>query len=180
MPIQIENLFKVMHPAPKNLQAWLNHRASLTEKLKRESGEAELQVLNQAWSKPNWWDKFTLGLGVAPVIHRDVLMFSQQLPTWFARTIIPQYCYEVNKQLFDRLREESLGAIVFNAPTIEREFLLHYAINEACLEYQWLPAALKDCKEPLWLRLSIFTIAKESKFYLVEILLPGLLALRLH
>jgi chorismate lyase len=175
MIIQIANLFHVKLCPPKNLSVWLSHRASLTEKLKRESGEAELQVLNQTWNQPNWWDKFTLELGITPVLHRDVLMFSHQLPVWFARTIIPLYCYEANKQIFNRLRNESLGGIVFNEPTFERVHLLNYAIDENCLEYQWLPDALKASKQPLWLRLSTFTNVGELKFYLVEILLPGLL-----
>ncbi|CDZ79173.1 4-hydroxybenzoate synthetase (chorismate lyase) [Legionella massiliensis] len=175
MSIQINNLMKVDSLSPEILKPWLHHSSSLTDKLRTQSGDAELQVLKQSWSQPSWWDKFTLGLALVPVVHRDILMFSHKTACWFARTIIPEYTYRANRLFFDRLSQESLGVIVFNEPSIERTILLNYAINPHCLEYQWLPKSLGELDETLWLRLSVFTIEKTSTFYLVEIFLPGLM-----
>jgi chorismate--pyruvate lyase len=176
MIIQIDKLLKINDYPPDGLISWLSHNSSLTEKLKALSGEAELQVLKQSWTLPNWWDKFTLGLAVVPVIHRDILMFSGQIPCWFARTIIPNDCYQANRSFFDRLEHESLGSIVFNEPNIERIFLHHYAIDELCLEYHWLPVALQQSKAQFWSRFSIFSFPDGTCFCLVEILLPGLMS----
>lgn len=175
MAIQIENLLTLNLSPPEILQPWLNHYSSLTEKLRTQSGDATLQVLKQVWTQPSWWDKFTLGLAMAPVVHRDILMFSQKKACWFARTVIPESTYQANQTFFDRLSQESLGVIVFSESSIERTAIVPYAIDKNCLEYQWLPASLGEFAEPLWLRLSEFTIAKTSTFYLVEIFLPGLL-----
>jgi len=174
MFIQIDKLLAISNSPTEALKIWLYYGLSLTEKLKSQSGEAELEVLNQNWSQPNWWDKYTLGLS-EPLIHRDILMFSRQIPCWFARTIIPSETFNTNRAIFDRLAEESLGSIVFNEPSIRRELMHNYAINDRCLEYHWLPESLKNIKTVLDVRLSIYTIAEKASFCLVEILLPGLM-----
>ncbi|MBA3536402.1 MAG: chorismate lyase [Tatlockia sp.] len=176
MIIQFDKLLKINHSPPEKLKSWLNHNSSLTEKLKTLSGEAELQVLKQSWTLPNWWDKFTLGLAALPVIHRDILMHSCKIPCWFARTIIPNDSYQANRSFFDRLEQESLGSIVFNEPNIKRIVLHHYAIDEFCLEYYWLPVALQQSTIPFWTRFSIFSFPDGTCFCLVEILLPGLMS----
>ncbi len=173
----IEKLLSFANSPPDNLIPWLLHDSSLTEKLKAASGDANLQVLGQTWCRPNWWDKFTFSLTVESVIHRDIIMYSQKTPCWFARTIIPKDSFEANRFFFDRLNNESLGFIVFNEPTITRILLYPYMINNSCLEYHWLPDKLSgenQIDKQLWLRLSVFSLPNRSFFYLVEILLPGL------
>lgn len=180
MRIPIDKLLQISNSPTESLKFWLHYGLSLTEELKSQSGEAKLEIISQNWSQPTWWDKFTLGLSDAPsLIHRDILMFSRQIPCWFARTVIPEDTYNANRVIFDRLAEESLGCIVFKEPTIRRELMHNYAINDRCLEYHWLPDPLKKSfanqKIVLDVRLSVFTIAEKTSFFLAEILLPGLL-----
>ncbi len=188
MNIQINNLLKVNASPPDNLKSWLSHSDSLTQKLKDQSGYAKIQVLKQGWTQPTWWDKFSLRLVTDTVIHRDILMFSQKTACWFARTIIPKYSYEQKSSFFDRLSQEPLSVLLFNEPNIIRVVLQNYAINESCLEYHWLPEALKTLttekpqtdsatakNKEFWLRFSVFTIAGSASFYLIEILMPGLI-----
>lgn len=160
---------------PESLLPWLTHQSSLTEKLITEVGEAKLEILNQNWVKPNWWDKFTLGLSVESVMHREILMSAWQTPCWYARTIIPDFSYHANHTFFERLKHESLGVIVFNTPIVKRAIMLNYSINSQCLEYHWLPSYLIDKESMLWARLSIFTLSDKSPFYLIEIFLPALI-----
>jgi chorismate--pyruvate lyase len=175
MFIKTTQLLQSDSPPPNELIPWLCHQHSLTDKLRTESGHAQLEVLGQHWTLPSWWDKFTLGLPIEAVLHRNILMFSQQTPCWFARTIVPEHSYRENRQFFNRLAQESLGVIIFNEPKIKRTQLLNYQINENCIEYHWLPSSLINKNKQVWVRLSTFTIAELSSFYLVEILLPGLL-----
>lgn len=162
------------HP-PNELITWLCHQNSLTVKLRTQTGHAELEVLEQHWTLPSWWDKFALGLPTEAVLHRNIVMFSKQIPCWFARTIVPERTYCENSQFFDRLTQESLGVIIFNEPKIERTQLLNYPINKNCIEYHWIPPLIMNKNEQVWIRLSVFTIAEITRFYLVEILLPGLM-----
>ncbi len=173
MLIQTSHLLNTHHNPPTDLIPWLNHQASLTDKLKLLSGEAELEVLSQHWTKPSWWDKFTLGLTEQTVLHRDIIMLSRQTPCWFARTVIPQSTYQANQHFFDRLAHESLGVIIFNEPSIQRAQLVSYEIDEKCIEYHWLPHCILSKKGQMWGRLSIFTITEVCEFYLIEIFLPG-------
>ncbi|MBA2711051.1 MAG: chorismate lyase [Tatlockia sp.] len=174
----IDRLLHLNHSPPEAIKSWLFHNSSLTEKLKTESGEAKLQVLSQNWIRPNWWEKFTFEIAVESVIHRDILMFSQNLPCWFGRTIIPHDTFQANRFFFDRLSNESIGLIIFNEPKIKRDLLHAYSIDKGFLEYQWLPESLKNGNEQFWLRLSVFSLPDEHCFYLVEILLPGLMRVK--
>lgn len=175
MFIQSDSLLKAHSTPSADLLPWLSHQSSLTDKLKANSGDARLEVLSQQWALANWWDKYTLGLSCDKVMHRNILMYSRQTPCWYARTIIPKETYQTNHSFFDRLKHESLGVIVFKEPCVKRHLLLNYAINKQCLEYHWLLSPLSEKNAELWVRLSVFTIANTSAFYLVEILLPGLM-----
>ena len=116
-----------------------------------------------------------LGLSIDAVMHREIVMYSRQIPCWYARTIIPIRTYQENGTFFDRLKHESLGNLIFNEPRVERSVMLNYAIDDRCLEYYWIPDCLVTKGHKYWLRLSVFTFADSSPFCLVEILLPGLL-----
>ncbi|HHF7343812.1 TPA: chorismate lyase [Legionella feeleii] len=175
MLIKADNLLNTLSTPPAEIECWLKHQLSLTAKLKSDAGEARLKVLKQHWVRPNWWDKFTLGLQTSLVMHRDIIMLAEQNPCWFARTIIPELSYQTTPAFFARLQYESLGDLVFSEAEVRREQMIHYAINQQSLEYYWLQPYLGSQKTELWSRLSVFTIAEKSPFYLLEVLLPGLL-----
>lgn len=175
MLIKVDSLLDTRNNPPGKIESWLKHQAALTAKLKTEAGEAQLKVLKQHWVMPNWWDKFTLGLQTSLVIHRDILMSAQQQPCWFARTVVPELSYHTMPSFFARLKHESLGDIVFSEPTVSRKQMIHYAINQQSLEYYWLSPYLGRQNGELWARLSVFTLAGKAPFYLLEVLLPGLL-----
>lgn len=158
---------------PAVLYDWLNYKFSLMDKLQEKVGETSLSVLNQRWQRPTWWDQFVLGIKEAQVIHRNSIISAKDLACWFARTIIPNSCYLANKSFFDRLSQESLGKLVFNTVGLKRSEVFFYPINASCLEYYWLPPALKEATKSLWLRLSVFCFNEKENFYLVEIFLPG-------
>jgi chorismate lyase len=109
------------------------------------------------------------------VMQRNIMMVAWQIPCWYARTIIPDSTYQAYRLLFERLKHESLGDLIYNEPKIKRNSMVNYVIDSHCLEYHWLPDSLQDKNGQFWVRLSVFTIADNSPFYLVEILLPGLM-----
>jgi chorismate--pyruvate lyase len=162
--------------APEILLPWLTHASSLTEKLQHQAGEAKLEVLRQDWNRPNWWDRHALGLtSAAFVLHREILMHADRQVCWYARTIIPKQAYEANSEFFEKLGEKSLGVIIFNSPNVQRHELFYYPITPLTLEYHWLNSDYVEQCPQLWARLSSFSIDKNAVFFLVEILLPGLL-----
>jgi len=154
---------------------WLECTTALTQKLKDASGEARLEILNQNWQAANWWDKYVVNITSDTIFQREILMSSRNHPCWYARTIIPEITYHANTGIFKRLSTESLGDIIFSEQQITRTSLQHYCINAKTIEYYWLQPDWRDNEEILYLRLSHFTINNLLPFYLVEILLPGLL-----
>ncbi len=159
---------------PSNLSSWLTCDNSLTNKLKAVTGNAKLQVLDQRWVFPDWWDKNVLKVTVEAVFHREIIMWSKKHACWFARTIIPYESYQTDAQFFNRLETESLNELIYNNPQVKRTSLLNYSINAQSLEYHWLDEPLHQNAESLWVRLSTFTLHNGFHFYLVEIFLPGL------
>ncbi|MCE3043907.1 chorismate lyase [Legionella sp. 16cNR16C] len=159
---------------PAEWATWLTHKAALTEKLRQETGDARLELIQQVMTKRNWWDRFFLGISEESVIHRDVMMFSGNQCCWFARSVIPESTFEQNNSFFNRLQKESLGQIVFNSPNVERVSLSHYSIDNNFQEYYWIKEELIRNASKLWVRYSRFIINGHFPFYLIEILLPDL------
>ena len=157
------------------LEPWLTHPHSLTERLIMKAGHAHLNVLRQSWQATDWWDKQMFQVQDSTVWHREIVMTASDEPCWYARTIIPRTTYEANEKTFDRLQKESLGKIIFNDSRIERLFLFHYPIDAKSIEYYWLNDMLHQHSKIVWVRLSAFSIDKNTPFYLVEIMLPGLM-----
>jgi len=160
---------------PIQLQPWLTHQQSLTHKLKKLAGDARLQILHQSFGAADEFDKTTLLLDEPLLFHREILMWAHNTCCWYARMILPKSTYDANSALFDRLKTEPLGNLIFQGDCVKRVFLTQKAIDMQTLEYQWLPTSI-DCRAPiLWRRLSQFAIPGDHPFFLVEILLPGLL-----
>jgi chorismate--pyruvate lyase len=159
---------------PSALLPWVTHQQSLTERLQAKAKQTRLQVLGQRWGVSNWWDKYVLNLDCESVLHREILMWAGQDACWYARTIIPKATYLEDTLFFDRLENESLGALIFNEAKIKRVSMTYYPIGEQSIEYHWLDQSLHCSAEVLWVRMSSFTFNGSSPFFLIEILLPAL------
>ncbi len=159
---------------PKKLLPWLHYVDFLTDKLKSEAGDARLEVLSQRWASANWWDKHALKVQDVQVMHREIVMWAFEKPCWYARSIIPISTYEADTALFDRLRKESLGHLIFNGSMIKRHGMVIYPINDQSIEYYWLTDSMRQEASELWVRLSEFMVHDRWPFFLLEILLPGL------
>lgn len=164
-----------MTSPPKMLLPWLVYQQSLTKKLKIAAGDARMDVLSQREETSDAWDLYKLKLKHTPVVHREILMWAFDSPCWYARTIIPSSTQQAHAALFDRLKAEPLGQLIFNGTAIKRASLIHYAISSQSMEYQWLNESMHQGESRLWVRLSEFTVKPHHPFFLVEILLPGLL-----
>lgn len=159
---------------PSKLFPWLIHQASMTDKLMGITGDAQLSLLHQGWTRAGFWEQQVLGLEDESLIHREVLISSNQKPCWYARTIIPKKTFDKHSALFARLKTQSLGCLIFTEPTISRKQHLYYPVHSNSCEYSWLPSSLNLGNNPLWARVAIYSIAEMSYFCLVEILLPTL------
>lgn len=98
--------------APELIKAWLSDVGSLTEKLKALPGDFKVVVLGQqeSFAEPNEYQ--FLGINTQPVTIREVVLYSDNKPMVFARSILP----------FQDLKEDSEFANLGNNPLGERLF----------------------------------------------------------
>ena len=160
---------------PPLLLPWVTFQGALTEQLKQTAGDARLDVIGQRFEYADAWDKQVLRIENDRVLHREIVMYAWSDPCWYARTIIPDTTYQADLVFFDRLQQESLGAMIFNEPKIKRIDFMYYPIGEWAHEYDWLNQLMIEREKTLWVRRSIFTLNNSFPFFLVEILLPGLM-----
>lgn len=162
---------------PQGLLPWLLNQQSMTDKLKKETkAVVTLSVLRQWWGPVGLWEKNVLQMKASKVFRREIRVSAGSCPCWFARTVVANSTYQNYEGIFQRLERESLGEIIFSDKRIQRHSLISYPINDQCMEYYWLGSQLSnEDKTELWIRLSEFSIEGSSFFYLMEILLPGLL-----
>lgn len=158
---------------PEGLQSWLNCDSAITPQLKAMTGDARLDILNQIWLPSDWWMQQLLGLERGTVTFgRDIVMWSQDTACWFARTLIPQACYELQPEFFNQLRTKSMATLLYNESRVQKTNRLIYPIDRHCLEYYWLPDHLRP-KQSLWMRVTQYQFLERGYLYLNELFLPG-------
>ncbi|KTD49467.1 4-hydroxybenzoate synthetase [Legionella rubrilucens] len=175
MPFKILPALTRSFKPPETLLPWLTHADELSAKLRQTAGRVDLHVLKQNWVPTGWWEKSVLGLTLASVVQREVIVSAGGTPCWYGRTVIPGTTWLKNQSFFARLRQESLGALVFYTDGVVRVRSDYYAVNSTCMEYYWPDRVLTQNESLLWIRLSEFSISDQYPFNLIEILLPGLL-----
>ena len=156
------------------LSEWINAQDSLTERLKRSTGEAQLELLNQQWVTPDQWDRHLLQIDDPLIFERNIIMKSQGIVYWYARSIIPQKCYDLDPLFFNRLQKESIKNLIFDEVNVQRINFITYPANDQCPEFHWVKKYINVVHGILWVRLAEFLFQQKESFYLVEILLPAL------
>lgn len=176
---------------PATLLSWLTTDTSLTDRLMKETGSAEVLLLNQGWEETDEWDR-AHGIEEHNSFHRTILMTSNHTPCWLARTSVPYETYHARTEFFDRLQSESLGVLLFHERTANRVAMRWFSLSLAALEFHWILPYCNPRETTVWARESEWRLipdalaplhpeARKSQlgqtysFFLIEIFLPGLL-----
>ncbi|WP_241480299.1 chorismate--pyruvate lyase family protein [Legionella norrlandica] len=156
------------------LNNWLEYQGSLTDKLKAIRGSIELELLSQSWTSPKWWDRHVLHIKDENIFQREIIMKNSGIAYWYARSIIPQTCYDLSPEFFNRLKHESIRNLIFGESRVRRLPMLCYPVDQLNLEFHWVKKYIGSIQAPLWVRLIELVFLEKSSFYLTEILLPEL------
>ncbi len=174
MPINSHSIFTINTQSPEQLTEWLNSHASLTDKLQQIKGDAQVELLSQHWTSTGWWDRALLQIQDTLVFQREIMMKSHGVAYWYARSIIPKKCYDLDPAFFGRLKNESIKNLIFNEEKVHRIQWISYPVDQQCLEYYWVKRNLSTVDGVLWVRLAEFSFQQKESFYLIEIMLPEL------
>ncbi|MBN9230124.1 MAG: 4-hydroxybenzoate synthetase [Legionella sp. 40-6] len=172
MPINRHLIYALKATCSKPVLAWLNWQASLTDRLRELTGEAEVQLLKQQWLNTDFWARSMLSIKDTMVFQREILMKSQGISYWYARSIIPKSCYDLEADFFQRLNEESIRNLIFDEPKVERINSVNYVIDQQCVEYYWVKKYIPNLPTPLWVRLAEYSFLGRESLYLLEVMLP--------
>lgn len=156
------------------LNQWMRCQTPITLKLQELTGEAQLEILSQEWVRPNWWDVHFLKLKTQKIYQREIFMRSHGSVYWYARTVIPEQCYQLDPAFFKRLERESIRYLIFNEPRVQRINQMVYPVNRECMEFYWIKKHLKNIAGIFWVRLVEYSFHTTESFYLIEILFPEL------
>lgn len=174
MPINTHSIFAISAQVSEQLSEWLNYQDSLTDKLQQIKDDAHVELISQCWMNTDWWDKHFLQIQDNLIFQREIIMKSHNITYWYARSIIPKKCYDLDPAFFGRLENESIKNLIFNEDRVYRVQSINYPIDQHCLEYHWVKRNLGSVGGVLWVRLAEFLFQQKEPFYLAEIMLPEL------
>ena len=159
---------------PLGLQVWLYHPHSLTDLLKARIPSVAVEVLRQDWEPRSWFDTYALGVVDAIVLRRDIVMWGDDKPWWYAQTVIPKSSYDNAPDYFNRLERESIRHLIFATDGVKRVRMSYYPVDKHGVEYHWVARHLPVNEPHFWVRFAEYCYQDDAPFYLFEVLFSEL------
>ena len=156
---------------------WLIDPSSLTARLKQHSNKFSIEVLGQQVQPCSQQEANEDIAEGEQVLVREVLLFCDEKPQVFARSLLPLSSLTGDEQKLAELGEQSLGQVLFNhVDLIRKGFEIANFDQESSLT-PLLNALHLSQSTPLWGRRSVF-IVKDKPIMVAEVFLPDSIAYR--
>lgn len=159
----------------EQLQSWLLDPNSLTTRLTSHCHQFRVELLGQKIEPCQAHEAVAAIPEHEKVLVREVLLYCDDKPQVFARSLLPLSSLTGSEQALADLGTQSLGQVLFNNPSLERktievaEFDLTSSVGKLAQDLQL------NITHSLWGRRSIFML--ENKPLMVsEVFLPGAFA----
>jgi len=171
-----------------SLKDWLLDEGSLTARLKNHCDHFQVRVIGeqqQPCSAAEACDLIKVG---EPILVREVLLYCDNVPQVFARSLLPLASLTGEEQILANLGEQPLGQVLFNNPSLQRlrlelssfendsnvvalasKLAVQHASNSALVKASIIP------KQKLWGRRSIFML-ENKPLMVAEVFLPDAFA----
>ncbi len=160
---------------PELLQDWLLDPCSLTARLKKHCGEFRVEVIGQN-IEPCAHYEATGGVKTGQeVLIREVLLFCDDVPHVFARSILPLSSLTGNEKKLASLGNQSLGQVIFNHPNLQRNQIELATFDQASSAAKLAQHYNQECREDLWGRRSVFMLDNKP-LIVAEVFLPEAIA----
>lgn len=161
---------------PNSLRDWLLDPSSLTARLKGHCQHFRVEVLGQevvACDALESNDDIATG---EQVLVREVLLYCDDIPQVFARSLLPLRSLTGAQQQLANLGTQSLGQVLFNHPELMRK-KIEVAVFEQGSSVTKLVnhLAIEQNQQPLWGRRSVFVLDAKP-LMVAEVFLPGAVA----
>ena len=153
------------------LQDWLLDPSSLTARLKQHCQEFRVQVLGQSIEDCSLEESNDDVLAGEQVLVREVLLFCDDKPQVFARSLLPLRSLTGNEEQLAKLGEQSLGQVLFNSPSLERQAIEVAEFDQNSSVAQLAKDLALKVENNLWGRRSIFVL-ENKPLMVAEVFLP--------
>ena len=163
------------HKLTSTLSDWLLEPTSLTARLKQHCQNFRVDVLGQQVEPCHVDEANAYIVAGEQVLVREVLLYCDNVPQVFARSILPLSSLTGTEQQLAHLGTQPLGQVLFNNPSLERKgieiasFDQHSSVGKFAQQLQ-----LPD-HQTLWGRRSIFMLHNKP-LMVAEVFLPDALA----
>lgn len=162
-------------PISAQLMDWLFDPTSLTARLNQHCQSFHVEVLGQEVIACPADEACEIVSAGEKVLAREVLLYCDNQPHVFARSLLPLTSLTGEQELLAELGDKPLGQVIFNNPSLERKLIQIAPFNEQSSVGQLAQALALSVSETLWGRRSLFYL--EAKPLIVaEVFLPPALA----
>jgi chorismate lyase len=165
-----------LHP---NLLDWLYDPSSLTARLKSHCHEFHVQLLGQTSTICQAEEAMAEILAGEPVLAREVVLYCDNQPQVFARSLLPLSSLTGAEQQLADLGTTPLGQVLFNNPLLRRARIEVARFEHDSTVAQFAHQLQLTAEHALWGRRSLFTL-NNKPLLVAEVFLPGALAYRQH
>jgi chorismate--pyruvate lyase len=181
-PVTLSNSWRnaQTYALPENLRDWLLDPNSLTARLKSHCQHFRVELLGQRVEPCHESEAVALIPTGTQVLIRDVLLYCNEQPHVFARSLLPLSSLTGAEQELATLGTQSLGQVLFNNPSLKRqtievaEFDVNSSVAELVDRLNLIKGSVTQ-KSELWGRRSIF-ILENKPLMVAEVFLPGAFA----
>ena len=160
---------------PEHLRSWLLDPDSLTARLKTHCHQFSVELLGQQVEYCQPHEAVAAIPAGEKVLVREVLLYCDDKPQVFARSLLPMSSLTGAEQALANLGTQSLGQVLFNNPSLERKtievatFDLNSSVGKLAGDLQL------NVTHSLWGRRSIFVL-ENKPLMVAEVFLPGSVA----
>lgn len=150
---------------------WLCDPSSLTARLKSHCAEFHVEVLGQHIEKCQAKEACSAIPAGSQVLVREVLLYCDNKPHVFARSLLPMDSLNGEQQTLANLGSQPLGQVLFNDPSLRREAIEVARFNHCSVVAELCNKLSVRPEGDLWGRRSLFFI-NDKPLLVAEIFLP--------
>ncbi|WP_076417475.1 chorismate lyase [Colwellia sp. UCD-KL20] len=155
----------------EGLLDWLLDPSSLTARLKTHCEYFRVEVLGQKIIPCSELEANKDIAAGEEVLVREVLLFCDDKPQVFARSLLPLKSLTGEEQKLAELGEQSLGQVLFNHPNLIRKCIEVAPFNSPCSLSALIGELNLSQTSTLWGRRSVFVL-KNKPIMVAEVFLP--------
>ncbi|WP_371187960.1 chorismate lyase [Thalassotalea maritima] len=160
--------------APKTtiLHDWLLDPSSLTARLSSHCQQFKVELLGQRIESCQAHEANADIAEGEQVLVREVLLFCDQQPHVFARSLLPLTSLTGEQRALANLGQQPLGQVLFNNPKLRRDVVQVAEIEPSHRVAQLATSLSLQVNHNLWGRRSLFYI-ENKPLMVAEVFLPG-------